>query len=237
MVYSSKITRNNQVLGIRGVILNMTQIKEAENQIKLSLKEKEMLLKEIHHRVKNNLMVISSLLNLQSRYIRDEASKDIFKESQNRARSMSLIHERLYQTTDLKKIDFGDYIRTLSKELFRTYAGDFGLIDLKINVEDIFLDINAAIPLGLIVNELVTNSLTHAFPDGMRGEISVDFNTKEDHYEFSVKDNGIGFPYDLDFQKTASLGLQIVNSLTEQIFGEIELNRSHGTEFKITFKD
>ncbi len=237
MIYSSKITRNNQVLGIRGVILNMTQIKEAENQIKLSLKEKEMLLKEIHHRVKNNLMVISSLLNLQSRYIRDEASKDIFKESQNRARSMALIHERLYQTTDLKRIDFGDYIRTLSQELFRTYAGDFGLIDLKINVEDIFLDINTAIPLGLIVNELITNSLTHAFPDGMKGEINVDFQRTDDHYEFTVKDNGIGFPYDLDFQKTASLGLQIVNSLTEQIFGEIELNRSHGTEFKITFKD
>lgn len=237
MVYSSRITRNNKILGIRGVILDMTQLKEAENQIKLSLKEKEMLLKEIHHRVKNNLMVISSLLNLQSRYIRDEASKDIFKESQNRARSMALIHERLYQATDLERIDFGDYIRTLSKELFRTYAGDFGLIDLKINVEDIFLDINTAIPLGLIVNELVTNSLTHAFPDGMRGQISVDFHPKDDHYEFLVKDNGIGFPYDLDFQKTASLGLQIVNSLTEQILGEIELNRGHGTEFKITFKE
>lgn len=206
-------------------------------KLEKTLEEREMLLKEIHHRVKNNLMIISSLLNIQSRYIKDKASKDIFKESQNRARSMAIIHERLYQTTNLKRIDFGDYIRQLSKELFHTYAGDFNLIELKINVEDVFLDINTAIPLGLIVNELITNSLKHAFPGGMTGEINIDFHILDDCYELTVKDNGIGFPYDLDFRTTSSLGLQLINSLTSQINGEIELKRSHGTEFKIAFKN
>ena len=227
----------NQSAYVYGSVQDITNRKITEKKLKESIKEKEMLLKEIHHRVKNNLMIISSLLNLQSRYIKDEASKDIFKESQNRARSMALIHERLYQATDLKRIDFGDYIRTLSNELFRIYAGGFGLIELKINVEDIFLDINTAIPLGLIVNELITNSLTHAFPEGKRGKINVNFHPKDDHYEFTVNDNGIGFPKDIDFQNTDSLGLQIINSLTDQIDGKIKLDRTTGTEFKITFKD
>jgi PAS domain S-box-containing protein len=235
-----KVVEKDSIGKATRVVGTLSDISEriiAEEKIHESLEEKEMLLKEIHHRVKNNLMIISSLLNLQSRYIKDKTSKDIFKQSQNRARSMALIHERLYQSTDLKRIDFGDYIRTLSNELFRTYAGDFGLIELKISVEDIFLDINTAIPLGLIVNELITNSLKHAFPEGMNGEINVDFHPKDDHYEFTVNDNGIGFPNDLDFQKTDSLGLQIINSLTDQIDGEIKLNRNHGTEFKITFKE
>jgi PAS domain S-box-containing protein len=228
---------DGKYLGALAMVADITDRKKMEEELKHSLEEKEMLLKEIHHRVKNNLMIISSLLNLQSSYIKDKTSKGIFKESQNRARSMALIHERLYQATDLKRIEFGDYIRTLAKELFRTYAGDFGLIELKINVEDIFLDINTAIPLGLIVNELITNSLKHAFPEGMKGEINVDFHPKDDHYEFTVKDNGIGLSQNLDFQNTDSLGLQIINNLTSQIDGEIELNRSLGTEFKITFKE
>jgi PAS domain S-box-containing protein len=228
---------NNNPIGIEGSLRNIDERKNMEIQLKKSLDEKEMLLKEIHHRVKNNLMIISSLLNLQSRYIKDKASQNIFKESQNRARSMALIHERLYQSTDLKKIDFGDYIQTLSNELFNTYVSDPSLVKLKINVNDIMLDINTSIPLGLIVNELITNSIKHAFPDGRNGEINIDFHTKDDYYEFIVKDNGIGFPEDLDFRNTDSLGLLIVNSLTEQIDGKIELDKFNGTEFKITFKE
>ena len=150
---------------------------------------------------------------------------------------MALIHERLYQSTDLKRIDFGEYITSLAHELFHAYVADPSLIELKINVDDIFLDINTAVPLGLIVNELITNSLKHAFPEGKTGEINVDFHPIDDHYEFIVKDNGIGFPEDLDYQNTDSLGLQMVNSLTDQIDGEIILERSSGTEFKITFID
>jgi PAS domain S-box-containing protein len=222
---------------IVGTLRDRTDRANAEKKIKESLEEKEILLKEIHHRVKNNLMIISSLLNLQSSYIKDKASQDVFKESQNRAKSMALIHEKLYQSTDFKRIDFGDYISSLATKLFHTYNADPSLIKLKINAENILLDINTAIPLGLIVNELITNSLKHAFPDGKPGKINVNFHTQDDHYEFTVEDNGIGFPEDLDYQNTDSLGLQLINSLTSQIDGEIELDRNKGTEFKIKFPE
>ena len=219
-----------------GTVQDITESKELEEQLKKSLDEKDLLIKEIHHRVKNNLMVISSLLSLQSRYIKDKEARGLFRESQNRARSMALIHELLYRSEDLKSIEFGDYILSLSKELFHLYSVD-GLIELKIDVDDIYLDINTSIPLGLIVNEVVTNSLKHAFPDGRAGVIHVDFHKTDDQYEFKVKDNGIGFPEDLDFENTDSLGLQMVTSLTRQIEGNIELDRNNGTEFKITFKE
>ena len=219
-----------------GTVQDITESKELEEQLKKSLDEKDLLIKEIHHRVKNNLMVISSLLSLQSRYIKDKEARGLFRESQNRARSMALIHELLYRSEDLKSIEFGDYILSLSKELFHLYSVD-GLIELKIDVDDIYLDINTSIPLGLIVNEVVTNSLKHAFPDGRAGVINVDFHKTDDQYEFKVKDNGIGFPEDLDFEETDSLGLQMVTSLTRQIEGDIELDRNNGTEFKITFKE
>lgn len=237
VVYCSRITRNNKPAGIRAIILDYTELKEAQEEIQKSLEEKEMLLKEIHHRVKNNLLIISSLLNIQSRYIKDKESLDIFKESQNRARSMALIHERLYQSTDLKRINFGEYIRTLSTELFHAYEADPGSVLLKINVEDIFLDVNTAVPLGLIVNELITNSIQHAFPKGMKGEICIDFHPKDEQYEFIVKDDGKGFLNNVDFRNTDSLGLQIVNSLTDQIDGEIEFDGEKGTEFKIIFEE
>jgi PAS domain S-box-containing protein len=237
IAHYSPLRDEEKIEGVVVVLEDITELKNRENTLNKSLEEKEMLLKEIHHRVKNNLMIISSLLNLQSSYIKDKASQDIFKESQNRARSMALIHERLYQSTDLKRIDFGDYITSLANELFHTYVADPNLIKLKIYVDDIFLDINTSIPLGLIVNELITNSLKHAFPDGKMGEINIEFHKKDTHYEFTVKDNGIGFPEDIDYQNTDSLGLQMVTSLTDQIDGEITLDGNNGTKFKITFKE
>jgi len=219
------------------IIRDVSERKKIEKKLQKSLNEKETLLKEIHHRVKNNLMIISSLLNLQSRYIKDEESKNIFKESQNRARSMALIHERLYQSTDLKRIDFGDYLRTLSNDLYHTYVMDTSLIKLNIEVENVMLDINTSIPLGLIVNELVTNSLKHAFPQGESGEINIKFHTNDDKYLLEVKDNGVGFPEDIDYTNTESLGLRLVTSLTEQIDGKIKFNNISGTSFKIIFKE
>ena len=222
---------------LTSIIRDVTERKKTEKLLQNSLNEKEMLLKEIYHRVKNNLMIISSLLNLQSRYIKDEESKNIFKESQNRARSMALIHERLYQSTDLKRIDFGEYIRTLANDLYNTYVLDKNLITLNINVDDVKLDINTSIPLGLIVNELITNSLKHAFPHGKSGEINIQFHTLEDKYLLEVKDNGIGFPKEINYQNTNSLGLRLINSLTEQIDGEIQFNNKSGTSFKIIFTE
>jgi len=222
---------------ISGMIMDITEKKKIEKQIKSSLHDKEMLLKEIHHRVKNNLMVISSLLSLQSRYIKDETSKNIFKESQNRARSMALIHELLYQSNDLKRIDFGYYIRTLTNELFRMYVTDQSLIKLNMNVEEVMVDINTAIPLGLIVNELVSNSMKHAFPNDKSGEINIEFKFNKGIYTMIVDDNGVGFPVDYDIENTDTLGLRIVNSLTEQIEGKITIERVNGTKFTIVFRE
>jgi len=220
-----------------GVNQDITELKQVQNEIKEALKEKEMLLKEIHHRVKNNLMVISSLLNLQSQYIHDEEALDIFMESQNRAKSMALIHERLYRSTDLKRIDFGDYIRTLGNDLYHTYMPEAGRIILKMDLENLMVDINTTVPLGLIVNELITNSMKHAFLDEVKGEINITFYKKGDEFTLVIDDNGVGLRADLDFKNTETLGLQLVNNLTSQIDGVIELDRSNGTRFKITFKE
>lgn len=216
----------------------LQQIKErkrAEQQTKASLKEKEVLLKEIHHRVKNNLQVISSLLNLQRGSIKDPQTLEIFQESQNRVESMALIHEQLYRSKDLSRIDFADYIRNLVANLFCSYEVRANAITLKINVDNVLLDINAAIPCGLIINELIANSLKYAFPVGKEGEIWIEFNSNNDKFTLIVADNGVGFPQDLDFQNTNSLGLQLVNALTEQLEGNIELDNSVGTKFIITF--
>ncbi len=222
---------------ISGMIIDVTENKKAEEQIKHSLHEKEMLLKEIHHRVKNNLMVISSLLSLQSRYIKDEASKNIFKESQNRARSMALIHELLYKSTDLKRINFGNYIRTIANELCRMYMTDQSTIKLNLDVDEVMVDINTAIPLGLIVNELVSNSMKHAFPDERSGAIDIIFKSDNGNYCLVVSDNGVGFSKEKDFKDTETLGLRIVNSLTEQIDGTIRLDKINGAKFTIKFKE
>jgi len=216
------------------VLLQTRMLSVQVNQL---LQDKEMLMKEIHHRVKNNLMVISSLLNLQSRYIEDEDARGIFKESQNRAKSMALIHERLYRSGDLKSIDFADYIRSLTRDLFNTYSTENGRVKLVMNVEDVMLDVNHAVPLGLIINELITNSLKYAFPDEQEGIISINFYKDGDEYLLEVSDDGVGIPTDFELDKSDSLGMLLVNSLTSQIQGQLELERSPGTTFHIRFKD
>lgn len=215
----------------------LLQTRRLSVQVNQLLQDKEMLMKEIHHRVKNNLMVISSLLNLQSRYIKDEKSKEIFKESQNRAQSMALIHERLYRSTNMKSIDFADYIRSLTRDLFNTYSTQEDRIDLKMDVEDVEVDIDNAVPLGLIINEIVTNSLKYAFPDENAGTISISFHKQKDQYLLEVSDDGIGIPEEFEVEKSDSLGMMLINSLTYQIGGELEMERSPGTTFRIKFKD
>lgn len=219
------------------IIRDVADRKLTEHQLQRSIKEKEMLLKEIHHRVKNNLMIISSLLSLQSRYIKDENSKTIFMESQNRARSMALIHERLYQSTDLKNIDFGDYIQTLALDLYDTYVLDKNLIKMNIETDKLNLDIDTSIPLGLILNELVTNSLKHAFSQGDNGTIDIKFQKQTDKYCLEVKDNGKGFPKDINYKTADSLGLSLITSLSEQIDADLEYVAYPGTSFKISFNE
>lgn len=210
---------------------------EAEKKLKNSLDEKDILVKEIHHRVKNNLMIISSLLNLQAHQIKDEKALDIFQESQNRAKSMAMIHERLYRTEGMREIEFDEYIRELATDIFHTYRLGPG-IELELDLEHVKIDVNNAIPLGLIINEIVTNSLKYAFPDG-RGKLSIQFYRlkAKDEFELVISDDGVGLPEDFDFKKAKSLGLKLVNSLTEQLDCSIELDRSHGTQFTIKFKE
>jgi PAS domain S-box-containing protein len=227
----------NQPIGIEGSLRDISDRKKVELALRKSLEEKELLVKEIHHRVKNNLMVISSLLNLQSRYIKDKKALSMFRESQNRAKSMALIHERLYRSTDLKSIDFGDYIRTLAMDLYRTYVTEPERVKIDMNVENIMIDINTAIPLGLIINELLSKSMKHAFPGKKEGEINLEFGIKDDEHFLIIRDDGIGFPSDVDYKNTSSLGLQLVNTLTRQINGEIELDATNGTKFIIKFKE
>jgi two-component sensor histidine kinase len=201
------------------------------------LNDKEMLMKEIHHRVKNNLMIISSLLSLQSGYIEDPKTKELFRESQNRARSMAQIHERLYQSSDLKKIEMGDYIRTMAKDLFHTYATDQHRVELKLDVEESLVDVNAAIPLGLILNEIITNSLKYAFPEPRSGCISIGFHQEDKHFLLEIRDDGVGLPEDLEVEKSDSLGMQLISSLSIQLGAEVEVLRDDGTCYMISFQE
>ncbi|MDA0709365.1 MAG: PAS domain S-box protein [bacterium] len=208
---------------------------EAESVIRTSLREKEVLLKEIHHRVKNNLQIISSLLNLQSGYIDDPRTLEMFKESQSRIQSMALIHEKLYQSEDLARVDFAEYVESLVSYLMRSYSA--GRVSISVDVAPVFLSLDTSIPCGLIISELVTNSFKYAFPEGRAGEISVRLKqTEPEYYDLQVGDTGIGFPEELDFRDTASLGLQLVTTLVNQLDGEIELDRSAGTVFHIRFR-
>lgn len=214
---------------------DITEQKRKDEKILNSLKEKEVMLREIHHRVKNNLQIISSLLKLQSSYIKDPIAYEYFTISQNRVKSMALIHQQLYRSTDLSQINFGEYIEKLTGNLINVYGINEKLISYSVSAENIFLEIDTAIPCGLIINELVSNSLKHAFLPGKSGCIEIKMNLENNIYILTVKDNGAGFPRGMDFRSTTSLGMQLVTTLTEQLDGNIELVSMNGTEFIIRF--
>ncbi len=220
---------------IQAVVRDITERKHDEDRIKASLAEKEVLLKEIHHRVKNNLQVISSLLKLQSRYIQDDRVIEMLKESQNRVRSMALVHEQLYQSKDLSDINFAEYIQNLSHNIFQAYEIHAEGIKLETNIAACSLNIDIAVPCGLIINELVTNSLKYAFGE-IQGKIKIDFSLDNNRVcVLTVSDSGIGFPQDLDYRNARTLGLRLVGSLVKQIRGKIELLETIGTTFQIKF--
>jgi PAS domain S-box-containing protein len=215
---------------------DITVLKRNEEQIKASLKEKDALLKEIHHRVKNNLQIISSILSLQEAKVDDAASREILADSRNRIKSMALIHEKLYGARELSSIDFAEYITSLMSHLSRSYGGSYGRVVTRTDVKDVALNLDIAIPLGLIVNELVTNSFKHAFPADASGEIFVELHkAKDGKYLLVVGDNGLGMPADFDITRTSSLGLQLVQALAQQINSQVTVEHGKGTVFKITF--
>ena len=208
---------------------------KAEDEIRNSLLEKEVLLQEINHRVKNNLQIISSLLSLQSQDIQDEQALRSFQVSQDRIKAMALVHEKLYQSDDLARIDIGEYIRSLADDLRSSYGLGSQDVNLTIDVDNILLGVDTAIPCGVIVNELVSNSLKHAFPEGRAGEIVISFRKIDGQYTMIFKDDGVGLPQDLDIRHPSSLGLTIVNALTGQLGGAIDRGHNGGTEINITF--
>lgn len=224
----------NQVQGYRGMGRDITERKLAEDKIKASLNEKETLLKEIHHRVKNNLQIISSLLRLQSRRIDNRQTIELVSESQNRVKSMALVHEQLYQSSNLAEVNLQKYIQTLTSNLLSSYSINSHRINLAIDVEPISLGVDLAIPCGLIINELISNCLKYAFPKGRVGKINVNLHSGENNcFILIIKDNGVGLPAKLQPHTANTLGLQLVHRLTRQLGGEIRINRDQGTEFQI----
>lgn len=212
------------------------RVKERTQRLQASLEEKEVLLKEIHHRVKNNLQIISSLLYLQSKHIKNPQILSLFRESQDRIRSMALIHEKLYQSPDMVHVDFSEYIQSLTVYLVNSYEALLKHVRIRTRVEDVFLSIDKGIPCGLIVNELVTNALKYAFPNGRKGEIRIHLRRmKGNRVMLMVSDNGVGFPEGFDFQKTNTLGLQLVRNLTQQLNGCLEYLPGKGARFRIIF--
>jgi two-component sensor histidine kinase len=209
-------------------------LEKSLNKIQIALVEKDLLLGEIHHRVKNNLQIVQSLLNLQAGQIADPVVKSMLMDSQNRIQSMAVIHRTLYQSHDFASVDFGRFLNALIPPLLSTYGVDERRIKLKIDAGSVFIPINSAIPCGLIVNELITNALKHAFPNSQQGEISITLKRLDDHQIIlEISDNGVGIPSDLDMAHVDTLGLQLVRLLSRQLQGDLSINRANPTRFSL----
>jgi len=234
---TSRFNNQNNFIGTFGIFRDITERKSAEEQIQRDLQEKNVLLKEIHHRVKNNLQVVSSLLSLQSRKLKDLQSTLAFQISIKRIHSMALIHEILYKSQALASINFSEYIKSLSRDLIMAFSEETKKnISLNYNVKDIKLGIDTAIPTGLILNELITNSFKHAFPERQRGKINISIKRLGDKsYHLEFKDDGVGFQVNINFDNTESLGLTLIKILTSQIEGTLSMERNEGTLIKINF--
>jgi PAS domain S-box-containing protein len=238
---SSRVKRDGDgtVLYYDGAIVDVSERRHAELQIHEAMKEKEVLLKEIHHRVKNNLQIISSLLNLQSFYLRDAYDRELFRQSQNRVKAIALLHEKLYRSAEITRIDFEDYLNSLMSSLFQSYKTSTAAIECVIGANNILLNIDTAIPCGLIVSELVANSLKHAFPDERAGRIKVMLNHLDQRtLRLSVCDDGIGMNKPIPSEMIgAPMGWELVRTLTEQLGGSIEMGKESGTSVHIIFKE
>ncbi len=223
---------------IYAVARDITESKANEEKIRASLQEKELLLKEIHHRVKNNMQVVSSLLQLQSGYIKEPEFRAMFAESQDRIKSMALIHEKLYQSRDLARIDFAEYVRSLVRMITRSYPTKSGCVEIQVDSDPILLNIDTGVPVGLILNELLSNTFKHAFPGDRRGKVEIKLQDKKElGFQLLMKDSGVGLPPDFSLHNTKSLGLRLVRILTEQISAVLQFSGENGAEFRLTFRE
>jgi len=236
ILYSNPIYNDDVHEGFRGIIIDISELKNAEEKIFASLKEKEVLLQEVHHRVKNNMQIISSLLSLQANHTGSEEAAEVLKESRGRVKSMAMIHEKLYHSHSLSRLNIGEYFNSLVKDILSSYSGVSSRITSIVVVDDIYLNINTALPMGLIVNELVSNCIKHAFPDGT-GNINISLVRDKEKYILTVSDNGIGLSEDVDPFESNSLGLKLVNSLSTQLEGELQVQRDSGLAFILKFKE
>lgn len=228
--------KTGAISGVIEYVRDITSRKKAEDQLRESLEEKDILLRELHHRVKNNMQVISSLLNLQVNHVAEPAAKEIFRETQRRIRSMALVHEQLYQSASLSRVNFASYLKQLSSHLFQSCGVSTYRVSLDLEIEDLDLEVNTAIPLGMIFNELLTNSLKHAFPQERKGKIKVILRQLEGSKALlAVIDNGIGLPSDFSLENSTTLGLQIVHTLVNQVRAEITIEPGPGASFRIIF--
>jgi PAS domain S-box-containing protein len=222
---------------IEGVVIDVTDRKEAEDGLRQSLHEKDMLIKEVHHRVKNNLAVIQSLLALQSRKTDDSSSRELLRESESRVRSMGMIHGMLYQSDDFRRVDAARYLRSLVSQIMNTYRMSESMAHADLRLDAISLDVDTLIPCGLIVNELVSNALKYAFPPGSTGTLLVELVRDGNRLRLSVSDNGPGLAPDIDPSFAKTLGLRLVASLCQQLDGTLSVDRAGGTSFTITFTE
>jgi len=234
---STPLDRDDLSKGVTFTALDITDRKLMEDQLRTSLKEKEILLREVHHRVKNNLQVIFSLIAWQSEYIKDTESLELLRDCQNRIQSMALVHDELYRAKDFANLDFAEYIKRLVGSLNQSYMLHEGKISFTINARNIALEIDQAIPCGMIINELVSNAMKHAFPDGRCGTICVEvMECGEQQVLLAVADNGVGLPSTLDHRSTDTLGLQLVSLLAEQLHGNGDFLRENGTRYEFVFQ-
>ncbi|HWQ20094.1 MAG TPA: histidine kinase dimerization/phosphoacceptor domain -containing protein [Methanotrichaceae archaeon] len=231
-VASALYDSQGNIVGAIESIRDITERERSEEILKASLQEKEVLLKEIHHRVKNNLQIVSSLLKIQSRKIQDKETADAFRDSQNRIKSMALVHEKLYRSDDLSKVYLDEYINKFARDLIWSF-GSGKRVRFYPDLEKISLGIDKAIPFGLILNELITNCIKHAFSAGKLGEIYIGLSSDGHHLTLTVKDNGIGMPDDIDINAPRTMGLMLVQSLVKQLKGTLEVRSNGGTEFKV----
>ena len=237
-IFLNPIVENGVVVEVSGIAHNTTDKKQVQQRMEQSLKEKEVLLREVHHRVKNNMQVISSILNLQSSYVSDEHTLALLKESQNRIKTMAYIHESLYQNKSFTSVNFSEYVNTLVNNIVQSYAYNAEKIKLRLNIEKITLSLDSSIPAGLIINELITNAIKHAFPGSRQGTIDFGLRTENNYVFLELKDDGVGFAPGVDFENSHSLGLQLVNTLIEQIEGQLRFKseENKGTEVFVIFK-
>ena len=226
---------NGSAYAVLGVSHDITARKTMETQIASSLQEKEYLLKEIHHRVKNNLQVISSLLSMQARKATDAKVKEVLTESQNRVKSIALVHEKLYQSRSLDRIEYGDYLTKVVTHLFESFNANPAQIGWKVDAKDVYVSIEQAVPCSLILNEMITNSLKYAFPGGRKGHIAISFALNDNNYTLDYRDDGVGVPPGANLERAGSLGMQLINGLTRQLDGKIAVDTTAGVHYTIIF--